>query len=55
MTIELLAEDFGSLDLLTAYIMRTASVSKERAEEFVVDIDAEFERYLEDRFWEEDA
>lgn len=50
MTIQELANEYGSLELLTAYIIRTAGVSEERAEEVVVDVDSGLERLLEERF-----
>lgn len=46
MNIAELAEKYGSLDLLTAYIMRTANVSQEKAEDRVVDIDFVIEQQL---------
>ena len=46
MEIAELAEKYGSLDLLTAYIMRTANVSQEKAEERVVDLDFSIEQQL---------
>lgn len=46
MEIAELAEKYGSLDLLTAYIMRTANVSQEKAEDRVVDIDFVIEQQL---------
>ena len=49
LTIEELAENYGTLDLLTAYIMRTANVSLVKAKEWVHDIDGGLERILEEK------
>lgn len=44
-----LSEKYGSLDLLAAYIMRTANVDEETAFEWLYDVDSSLERMLEDR------
>ena len=49
MTIAELAENYGTLDLLTAYIMRTAGVDEELAADWVVDVDGGLERILEEK------
>lgn len=48
MSIKELAEKYGTLDLLTAYIMRTANVNEDFANDLVYEIDTELERWLED-------
>ena len=49
MTIDQLAEGFGSLDLLTAYIMRPTGCSQQVAEDYVVDLDISLEQILYER------
>ena len=48
MTVKELAENYGTLNLLTAYIMRTVNVSEEVAAEMVYEVDMDFERLLEE-------
>lgn len=48
MTVKELADNYGTLDLLTAYIMRTANVSEEVAADLVYQIDMDLERCLEE-------
>ena len=55
MTVKDLAENYGSLDLLAAYIMRTAGVSEEQADEVVYTIDFDMDRYLDSVFDEDDS
>ena len=54
MTVKELAENYGALDLLTAYIMRTAGVSEEQADDMVYSIDFDLDRYLDRTFHEDD-
>lgn len=49
MTIQELADNYGSLDLLTAYLMRNFQMPRERAEDIVYDIDAGIERCMDMR------
>lgn len=49
-----LADDYGSLYLLTAYLMRNFKMTYEKAEEIVYDIDFGLERAMEMREEEED-
>ena len=46
MTVKELSEQYGAMDLLTAYIMRTGGVSEERAEELVYMFDQDTEYHL---------
>ena len=52
MTVKELAENYGTLDLLAAYIMRTANVSEERVADLVYLIDMDLERCLEEIMYE---
>ena len=52
MTIKELADNYGTLDLLTAYIMRTTNVSEEVAADLVYQIDMDLERCLEEVMFE---
>ena len=54
MTVKELAENYGALDLLVAYIMRTAGVSEEQADDMVYSIDFDLDRYLDRTFHEDD-
>ena len=47
LTVKELAEQYGAMDLLTAYIMRTGGVSEERAEELVYMFDQDTEYHLQ--------
>ena len=47
LTVKELSEQYGSLDLLTAYIMRTGNVSEEVAAEMVYSFDMDNERHLQ--------
>jgi hypothetical protein len=47
LTVKELSEQYGSLDLLTAYIMRTGNVSEEEAEEMVYAFDMDAESHLQ--------
>ena len=47
LTVKELSEQYGALDLLTAYIMRTGGVSEEEAEEMVYMFDMDTERHLQ--------
>lgn len=53
LTVKELSEQYGAMDLLTAYIMRTGGVSEERAEELVYlfdqDTEIHLQQILEDR------
>lgn len=51
--IERLAKDYGSMDLLTAYIMRTAKVTEGQASDVVNMIDMNTELWLDEIFTEE--
>lgn len=53
MSIQQLAENYGTYDLLTAYIMRTAGVDKKKAIDIVYQLDLTIERWIEDE-WVED-
>ena len=46
LTVKELSEQYGAMDLLTAYIMRTGGVSEERAEELVYMFDQDTEYHL---------
>ena len=46
LTVKELSEQYGAMDLLTAYIMRTGGVSEERAEELVYMFDQDTEFHL---------
>ena len=46
LTVKELSEQYGAMDLLTAYIMRTGGVSEERAEEMVYMFDQDTEYHL---------
>ena len=48
MTIAELATNYGTLDLLTAYIMRATGVEEEIASDWVYDIDFDIERRLDE-------
>lgn len=54
MSIKELAENYGTLDLLTAYIMRTANVGEEMATDMVYKIDMDLERWLEELVYEDE-
>ena len=54
MTVKELAENYGTLDLLTAYIMRTSNVSEEVAENLVYQIDMDLECCLEEIMYEDE-
>ena len=45
-----LAENYGTYDLLTAYIMRTLNVSYEVAEDIVYNVDYDLEIRLNEMF-----
>lgn len=47
LTVKELSEQYGALDLLTAYIMRTGGVSEEQAEEMVYLFDQDTEIHLQ--------
>ena len=47
LTVRELSEQYGTLDLLTAYIMRTCGVSEKRAEKMVYMFDQDTERHLQ--------
>lgn len=47
LTVKELSEQYGALDLLTAYIMRTGGVSEEEAEEMVYLFDQDTEIHLQ--------
>lgn len=47
LTVKELSEQYGAMDLLTAYIMRTGGVSEEVAEEMVYMFDMDTERHLQ--------
>ena len=47
LTVKELSEQYGALDLLTAYIMRTGGVSEEQAEEMVYLFDQDAEIHLQ--------
>ena len=47
LTVKELSEQYGALDLLTAYIMRTGGVSEEEAEEMVYMFDQDTEYHLQ--------
>lgn len=47
LTVKELSEQYGALDLLTAYIMRTGGVSEEQAEEMVYLFDQDTEHHLQ--------
>ncbi len=47
LTVKELSEQYGALDLLTAYIMRTGGVSEEEAEEMVYLFDQDTEHHLQ--------
>ena len=47
LTVKELSEQYGALDLLTAYIMRTGGVSEEEAEEMVYSFDMDAEIHLQ--------
>jgi hypothetical protein len=47
LTVKELSEQYGALDLLTAYIMRTGGVSEEQAEEMVYLFDQDTEYHLQ--------
>lgn len=47
LTVKELSEQYGALDLLTAYIMRTGGVSEEEAEEMVYLFDMDTEHHLQ--------
>lgn len=47
LTVKELSEQYGALDLLTAYIMRTGGVSEEKAEEMVYMFDQDTEYHLQ--------
>ena len=53
-SIKELAENYGTFDLLTAYIMRTAGVSEEVATDMVYRIDTDLERWLEELTYEDE-
>ena len=54
MSIKELAENYGTFDLLTAYIMRTAGVSEEVSADMVYTVDTDLERWLEELTYEDD-
>lgn len=47
LTVKELSEQYGAMDLLTAYIMRTGGVSEETAAEMVYLFDMDTERHLQ--------
>lgn len=51
---EQLAQEYGSYDLLAAYIMRTANVPVETAKDLVYSTDIDFEHYIEERIFSEE-
>ena len=54
MTVKELAENYGTFDLLTAYIMRTSSINEDVATDIVYKIDMDLERWIEDILETED-
>lgn len=48
MTIAELAKNYGTLDLLTAYVMRTANVEEDVAADWAYGIDFDIERRLDE-------
>lgn len=54
MSIQQLAENYGTLNLLTAYIMRTANVNEETAINILYQIDFELERWIDELMSGED-
>lgn len=48
MSIKELSENYGTHDLLTAYIMRTANINEDAANDILYNIDMELERWIED-------
>lgn len=47
--VDKLAENYGTHDLLTAYIMRTAKVSQDQASEWVYPVDFDLVHWLEEK------
>lgn len=54
MSIQQLADNYGTLDLLNAYIMRTANVNEETAINILYQIDFELERWIDELMSGED-
>lgn len=54
MSIQQLADNYGTLDLLNAYIMRTANVNEETAINILYQIDFELERWIDELISDED-
>lgn len=54
MSIQQLADNYGTLDLLNAYIMRTANVNEETAIDILYQIDFELERWIDELILGED-
>lgn len=54
MSIKELAENYGTLDLLAAYVMRTSNVSEEVAVDMVYKIDMDLERWIEELTYEDE-
>lgn len=52
LTIQELAENYGTYDLLTAYIMRTANINEEKAKVIVYKLDIYLERWIDELFEE---
>lgn len=48
MTIKRLANNYGTFDLLAAYIMRTIGVDEEKAKDMAYVVDMDLERMLEE-------
>ena len=54
MSIKKLSENYGTYDLLTAYIMRTVDVDEEKATGIVYQLDLDLERRIEESIENED-
>lgn len=52
LTIQELAENYGTYDLLIAYIMRTANINEEKAKVIVYKLDIYLERWIDELFEE---
>lgn len=48
LTIQELAENYGTYDLLTAYIMRTANINEEKTKNIVYKLDINLERWIDE-------
>ena len=49
LTIQELAENYGTYDLLTAYIMRTANINEEKAKDIVYKLDIYLEPWIDEK------